>query len=173
MILARRLIETQVDWTPVCSRYAVATAALAGWALLAAPAWLTAPLARETLFGGSQTLYLLVVGVVGFVILGTLYHIVPFIIWVDRYSDRLGYEPVPMIDDLYSDRLAATDFGLLLVGTCVLVTADWLGASPTVAVAGGVMLLAGVVVFLVNLRGVIRNHSPDSLSTILFNWTSG
>ena len=32
---------------------------------------------------------------------------------MNRYSDRLGLEPVPMIDDLYSDRVAAAD-GVLL-----------------------------------------------------------
>ncbi|MEA1931978.1 MAG: hypothetical protein U9O06_10585 [Euryarchaeota archaeon] len=167
IILGRRLYETQVDWTPMCSRYAVATVALGGWAILAAPAWIADPLAREALFGGPRTLYLLVLGVIGFVVLGTLYHIVPFIIWVDRYSDRLGYEPVPMIDDLYDDRLAATDFGLLSVGTIGLVGAAWLDVSSTVTVASGVVLLAGIVVFVTNILGVIHNYSPDSLSKIL------
>ncbi|TQQ83639.1 hypothetical protein EGH24_02275 [Halonotius terrestris] len=166
VILARRLVETQVPWTPMCSRYAVAAVALAGWAVLAVPAWFADPLAGATVFGAPRTLYLLVVGVVGFVVLGTLYHIVPFIVWVERYSDRLGYEPVPMIDDLYDDRLAALDFGLLVVGTAGLVAADWLG-WPTAAAAAGVVLLAGVAVFLANILGVIRTHSHDSLATIL------
>jgi hypothetical protein len=167
IVLGRRLYETQVDWTPMCSRYAVATVGLAVWALLAAQSWLVDPLAGTALFGAPRTRYLLVIGVVGFVVLGTLYHIVPFIIWVDRYSDRLGYEPVPMVDDLYDDRLASTDFGLLLVGTVVLVAGNWADASATTVVAGGVMVLAGVVVFVANMLGMIHRHSRDSLSTIL------
>ncbi|MFB6233558.1 MAG: hypothetical protein ABEH61_04800 [Haloarculaceae archaeon] len=166
VVLARRLVETQVPWTPMLSRYAVVAVALAGWAVLAVPTWLTTPLAAPALFGAPRTGVLLALGVVGFVILGTLYHIVPFIVWVDRYSDKLGYEQVPMIDDLYSDRLATVDFGLLVTGTAAVVVGTWLRVEPLV-VAGGGLLVAGVVVFAANLLLVVRNHSPDSLSVIL------
>lgn len=44
-ILARRLVESAVDWTPMLTRYAVAAVALAGWAVLTLPAWLADPLA--------------------------------------------------------------------------------------------------------------------------------
>ncbi|MFB6232656.1 MAG: hypothetical protein ABEH61_00200 [Haloarculaceae archaeon] len=167
VVLARRLVETQVPWTPMLSRYAVVAVALAGWAALAVPTWLTRPLAAPALFGAPRTGLLLGLGVVGFVIVGTLYHIVPFIIWVDRYSDKLGYEPVPMVDDLYSDRLAAVDFGLLGTGTAAVVAGSWLGVEPLV-VAGGGLLVAGIVVFAANLLLVVRDHSPDSLSVVLF-----
>lgn len=166
VVLARRLIETQVPWTPMLSRYAVVAVALAGWAALAVPTWLTTPLADAALFGAPRTGVLLGLAVVGFVILGTLYHIVPFIIWVDRYSDKLGYEQVPMIDDLYSDRLAAIDFGLLVTGTAAVVAGTWLRVEPLV-VAGGSLLVVGIVVFAANLLLVVRTHSPDSLSVIL------
>ncbi|TQQ80085.1 hypothetical protein [Halonotius roseus] len=167
VILARRLIETKVPWMPMLSRYAVVAAALAGWAVLAVPTWLTTPLADAALFGAPRTGVLLALGVVGFVIFGTLYHIVPFIIWVDRYSDQLGYEPVPMIDDLYSDRLAAVDFGLLTTGTVAVVGGNWFG-TESLLVTGGGLLMAGVVVFAANMLLVLRVHSPDPLSVTLF-----
>jgi hypothetical protein len=167
VILARRLVETKVPWTPMLSRYAVVAAALVGWAAAAVPTWLTAPLAEPSLFGAPRTGVLLGLGVVGFVIVGTLYHIVPFIVWVDRYSDRLGYEPVPMIDDLYSDRLAAVDFGLLTTGTAAVVGGNGLGIE-SILVAGSGLLIAGVGVFAANMLLVLRAHSPDPLSVILF-----
>jgi hypothetical protein len=166
VLLARRLIETQVPWTPMLSRYAVVVTALAAWAVLAVPTWLTAPLAVDALFGAPQTGVLLGLGVVGFVILGTLYHIVPFIVWVDRYSDQLGYEPVPMIDDLYDGRLAAIDFWLVVAGTTAVVAGNAFGIEPML-VAGGGVLVAGVVVFVSNMLLVLFRHSPDSLSIIL------
>ncbi|MDX1745308.1 MAG: hypothetical protein R3324_05165, partial [Halobacteriales archaeon] len=141
VILGRRLYETQVDWTPMLSRYSVVVPAMVLWAALALPVWLTDPLGRNTVFGAPGTVHLLVLGVVGFVVLGTLYHIVPFIIWVHRYSDRLGYEAVPMIEDLYDDRLAAVDFALLAGGTVVLVAADLLSLPSMVAALGGVSVL--------------------------------
>ena len=173
LILGRKLYETQVEVTPMLSRYAVAAPAMALWAVLALPAWVAAPLSRAALLGAPGTTHLLAVGVVGFVVLGTLYHVVPFIIWVHRYSDLLGYEPVPMIDDLYSDRLAAVDFGFTTGGTAVLVASDLLSLpSGSIAVGGGLFAI-GAVCFVANIVGTIRAHSPDSLGTLLVGrgWT--
>ena len=169
VILGRRLYETQVDWTPMLSRYAVVVPAMVLWAALALPAWFADPLARNTVFDAPGTAHLLVLGVVGFVVLGTLYHIVPFIVWVHRYSDRLGYESVPMIDDLYDDRLAAVDFVLLAGGTAILVAADLL-VLPSIAPAlGGILVLAGALLFFTNIVRVIRTHSPHALTGVLFD----
>jgi hypothetical protein len=90
-ILGRKLHEMQVPWTPMHTRYALVVPGLAAWALLTAPAWLQTPTAPEHLLGASGAGHLLVLGAIGFVVLGTLYHVVPFIIWVHRYSDRLGF----------------------------------------------------------------------------------
>ncbi|WP_336002708.1 hypothetical protein [Halorientalis halophila] len=167
VLLARRLVETQVAWTPMLSRYAVVALAMAGWSLLTVRVWLADPLARAARFGAPGAAHLLAVGIVGFVVLGTLYHVVPFIVWVHRYSDLLGFEDVPMIDDLYDDRLAAADFTLLGTGTAALIAAD-LGFGPDslVALAGGLVSL-GAVAFAANLLGVLREHSPHSLRSVL------
>lgn len=168
ILLARRLVETRVDWTPMLSRYAVVAAAMAAWSLLTAPAWLADPLALTHRFGGPGTVHLLALGVVGFVVLGTLYHIVPFIVWVHRYSDLLGFEDVPMIDDLYDDRLAAADFGLILGGAIILVAAE-LFALPALAVPlAGALVALGSVVFAANLLAVLRDHSPHTIAGVLF-----
>ena len=169
ILLARRLIETRVDWTPMLSRYAVVAVAMAGWSLLSAPAWLTDPLALAHRFGGPGTVHLLALGCVGFVVLGTLYHIVPFIVWVHRYSDRLGFEDVPMIDDLYADRLAAADFTLFVAGTTGLVAADLLALPTFVVPLSGALVAAGSVVFAANLLSVLRNHSPHTVAGVLFS----
>ncbi len=172
VILARRLYETQVDWTPMLSRYAVVAPVMAIWALLTASAWLTDPLTRATLFGAPGAVHLLVLGIIGFVVLGTLYHIVPFIIWVHRYSDLLGYEPVPMIDDLYNARIASIDFGAIVIGTGLIVIADWFTLPAIVLVIGGFSATAGFGLFVVNMLLVIRDHSPYGLRGILMS-TSG
>lgn len=167
-ILGRKLYEMQVTWTPMHTRYAVVAPGLAAWALVSTPAWLRAPTAPEHLFGATGAVHLLVLGAVGFVVVGTLYHIIPFIIWVHRYSDLLGLEDVPMIDDLYDDRLAAADAALLVSGTLLLVLAEWFQLSLTVQGIGGGLVSLGVVVFGTNMLLVVRDHSPHSLGRILF-----
>jgi cbb3-type cytochrome oxidase subunit 1 len=157
VILVRRLVETSVEWTLMLSRYAVLAGAMGLWAVLALPAWLRTPLAPAARFGAPGTAHLLAVGVVGFVVLGTLYHVVPFIVWVHRYSDRLGLEPVPLIDDLSDDRLARADFACFLVGGALLVAADL--ADPRLAPVGGALLFLGSVLFAWNLLAVCRTHA--------------
>ncbi|NHN49819.1 hypothetical protein G9464_19815 [Halostella sp. JP-L12] len=177
-ILARKLAESSVPRTPMLSRYAVAAGAMTVWALLTAPSWVADPLAPEATFGapGARTLLL---AAVGFVVLGTLYHVVPFIVWVHRYSDLLGFEQVPMIDDLYDDRVAAADFVALVGGVGALAAIDLLGAAgggttavatdgpSLLATAAGGLVLAGVLAFAANLLFVLRRHGPQSIPAVL------
>jgi hypothetical protein len=165
VVLGRKLVEMRVDAEPMHRRYALVAVALAAWALATAPAWATAPTARAHLFGTAGAVHLLGLGVLGAVVLGTLYHIVPFVVWVERYSDRLGFEAVPMIDDLYDDRLAAADGTLWVAGTVLLVGSSWL-PSPAAAV-GGVALTVSVLVFTTNLALVVHRHGPDPLDRVL------
>ena len=161
VVVGRQLLATRVEWSPMLSRYAVAVVALLAWAAWTLPAWLLDPLALTT-FGAGSGAFLLAAGV-GFVVLGTLYHVVPFIIWERRYSDLLGYEDVPMIDDLYDDRLAAADFACLVAGALSLVAG---GPGPLpgwLAPVGGALLLAGVVLAIANLALTVRRHAPQSL----------
>ena len=148
------------------SRYAVVAGALLLWAVLAARTWVADPLARSAWFGPAGVAHLLLVGVVAFVVAGTLYHVVPFIVWVNRYSDLLGYEKVPMIDDLYVDRVAAVDFWALLGGGAFVALHE-AGAPGPLAVVGGALALAGGVLFAANLLGVLWRHSPQPLSRVV------
>ena len=171
IVLGRRLVETQVEWTPMLSRYGVLAVAMAAWSLSALPAWLVDPLTQTAVFGGSWSATVLLVGVVGFVVLGTLYHVVPFIVWVHRYSDLLGLEPVPMIDDLYDSRLARLDFALFVGGFCLLVLADVV--DPQVASPGAAFLFAGAVCFVANMLLVLHRHSPHSLVRVVIGGSPG
>jgi cbb3-type cytochrome oxidase subunit 1 len=166
-VVGDKLLETQVDWTPMLSRYAVVVVAVGTWAVLTLPAWLAAPLAPDRLLAAPGAVHLLLFGVVGFVVLGTLYHVVPFIVWVHRYSDLLGYEPVPMIDDLYSDRIAAADFGCLLAGLVTVFAGVYFGGPTLLLVAGGAAATLGAVLFTVNMLLVLRRHSPRTLAGIV------
>ena len=168
VVLGRRLVETQVESTPMLSRYAVVALAMAAWALATVPVWLADPLSPNALFGGGPV-HLLVFGVVGFVVLGTLYHVVPFIVWVHRYSDLLGYKQVPMIDDCYDDRIATADFGCIFGGALGLVVADVLALSAAVTAVAGTLATVGFALFALNMFLVVREHSPHPIRGVLVN----
>ena len=168
VVLGRKLYEMQVPRTPMHSRYVVVTVSLALWALVSMPAWVRAPLDRAHRYGADGSVHLLVLGVIGFVVIGTLYHIVPFIVWVHRYSDQLGFGDVPMVDDLYDDRIAAVDGSLLAVGTALLVGWNLLWGWSPLAMAGGLLVVVGVLAFTANVLLVIHRHSPHSIARIVF-----
>ncbi|WP_276299136.1 hypothetical protein [Halorussus lipolyticus] len=167
-VLARKLVETRVERTPMLSRYALVAVVLPAWVVSTAPPWLTGAEDPATTFGHPAVGHLLAAGAIGFVLLGTLYHVVPFIVWIRRYSDRVGLEPVPMIDDLYDARLAAADFWLALVGVgLVVLAAVWrsvgMGEAELAGLLGGALALVGFAVFSGNLVGVVVRHGPESL----------
>jgi CBS domain-containing protein len=165
VVLARRLHAARVPRTPMLTRYAVAAVGMVGWAVATLPRWLRNPLAVDARFGASfESLVLLVVG---FVVLGTLYHVVPFVVWVHRYADRLGYEPVPMIDDLYADRVAAVDLVATVAGAGCLVAADWVLAPAWLDLAGSGLFLLGVLLCSANLLRVVRVHGDGVVPTLV------
>jgi hypothetical protein len=100
-------------------------------------------------------------GLVGFVVVGTLYHVLPFIVWLQSYADRVGLEPVPTIDELYDGRIAAAGFWLALTGAPLVVAGqavDLTGAT----VAGGLLATLAFCLVAANLLGVVVQHGPAS-----------
>jgi uncharacterized membrane protein len=159
VVLARRVAATRARRGPMLRRYAVVAVALAGWSVAAGLAWLADPLAPDATLGPPWSGHLLVLGVVGFVLLGTLYHVLPFLVWVERYSDRIGLESVPTVDDLYDGRVAAVDLAATLVGSALVVLAEALPLPTLVTVAGGALVAFGLLVFCANLALVVHRHA--------------
>jgi hypothetical protein len=164
-LLMRQLVGARVEWSPMLTRYGVAAVSLFLWAGLTVTAWWQDPLSYSGLLGHPSTI--LLVGGVGFVVLGTLYHVVPFIVWVHRYSDRLGFEDVPMVDDLYDHRLAAIDGVALTLAYGLLVSNQWLATPDGTPLVAGTVMLLGALLFAGNLVAVLVEHSPQSLPTLL------
>jgi hypothetical protein len=166
-VALRKLHESRVNVVvhPMLIRYVVGVLALLAWTVSAAPGWVRQPLSSG-LAGGTATSHLLFVGFVGYVVVGTLYHIVPFLVWVERYSDRLGLEDVPMIDDLYDSYLERTDLFLTFLGTVSVYVGLSLGNGMVVAVSGAVMSV-GYLVFFINLVLVIRRHKPGGVKGLV------
>lgn len=168
-VIANKLRETRVEWTPMLTRYGLGAAGLAAWALAALAVWSRGALGADVVFGAPATGPLVLAGAMAFVVLGTIYHIIPFLVWVDRYSDKVGLEPVPMVDDLYVDRLAAADGVAYTVGVVLVVAGSVvpdLSPSFTTTVGWGLATL-GAVVFAANLLVVLVEHGDYSVRTLV------
>lgn len=160
LILIRRLLGAQVETGPMLRRYWLVSLSVLGWVGLTAPRWLGNPLGYFHRFGSPQATHLLFIGMFTLTVIGTFYHVVPFIIWFHEYSDKLGYEPVPMIDDLYNERLATGEFWLLAVGLAFLWGGELLHLPTWILMAGGNVLGAGVLLFALNMGLVVWHHRP-------------
>jgi hypothetical protein len=166
-VALKKLYESGVDVVghPMLVRYVVAVPALLAWTVAVAPGWVRRPLSSG--FAGDTAIsHVLLVGFVGYVVVGTLYHIVPFLVWVERYSDRLGLEDVPMIDDLYDSRLERIDLFLTTVGVAGVVAGLQVD-ELTVVGASGAVAAVGYVLFVANIFLVIQGHKPGGVAGII------
>ncbi|GAB3027755.1 heme-copper oxidase family protein [Natronobiforma cellulositropha] len=162
-VLVRNLVRASAASSPMTRRYWVVACSLALWGVLTAVAWAESPLEYGTLAGHEGARPLLFVGVFGFVVVGTLYHIVPFIVWHERYSDRLGLEPVPMIDDLYSSRLERAEYVASVAGLGALAAGSLFSLPESVSALGLGLFALGATVFVCNAVGTIHRHSPGGV----------
>ena len=173
-ILLRRLRDATAPATPMLSRYAVVAVATLAWSATAAATWAVDPLGPAVRFGNPAVGPVLLGALVGFVVAGSLYHVVPFIVWLDRYADRVGLERVPAIDDLYDARAATVDLIATVLGAGILLA---VAASPAVAslgvapslpeelvrTLGGALVVGGALLFAGNMVATVLRHGGAAM----------
>ncbi|MFC7324287.1 hypothetical protein ACFQMF_06795 [Halorubrum rutilum] len=174
-VLLRRLRDATAPATPMLPRYAVVAVATLAWSATAAATWVVDPFGPAVRFGHPGVGPVLLGALVGFVVVGSLYHVVPFIVWLDRYADRVGLERVPAIDDLYDARVATADLAATVLGAALLLAA---ALSPALASVGpgtglsagvvrplgGALVVAGALLFAANaVATVVRHGGPELL----------
>ncbi|HEX5385607.1 MAG TPA: hypothetical protein VFW66_02785 [Gemmatimonadales bacterium] len=148
----RRDIDVGLRFAAVALAFLAVSAVLGPAALAGA-----GPLARVA------TAYV-AVGLLGGVVLyvaGMFYKIVPLLAWTARFRDRMGRQPVPAVAQLYSARLALVQLGLM-TAAIVLLTGGILAGSVHAARCGAVLLLAGVLVFALQLARVVLGRPASA-----------
>ena len=168
-VLLRRIRDATGAATPMLSRYAVVAVAALAWSATALATWARTALGAGVRFGHPAAGPVLLGALVGFVVVGSLYHVVPFIVWLDRYADRVGLERVPAIDDLYDARAATVDLAATLSGAALVLAAAVSSAvasvgagtglpGGTVHAVGGALAVAGALLFAGNMVGTVLRH---------------
>jgi hypothetical protein len=88
----------------------------------------------ENLYG-----FLGLAGVVSFAIVGMLYKIVPFLVWLGVYSQEVGRAQVPTLAELYSERLQIAGYIAYLAGLTATGVAIVLANQPAIQVGCGTL----------------------------------
>ncbi len=94
-------------------------------------------------------------GFFSMLIVGQMYKIVPFLVWFHTFSDRVGKEPVPMLKDMFSERLGTIQFGLINFGI-VFTLVGLLLMQPHLLRAGFIVVFLASVLFAVNIGNLFR-----------------
>lgn len=129
----RRKLDAGLTYVAAALPYLAATAALGlglAWGGLSGARW-------ELTYAA-----LGLVGWIGFSIHGYLHKILPFLAWYHRYSALVGVRKVPLIREMYSEKLAWLGFWGSQAGLLSLVVAIATGLTPLVF-AGAALLAAG------------------------------
>lgn len=109
--------------------------------------------------GGVQLLlvagWIMFVGFFGFLITGHLYKIVPFLVWFERFSPKVGKEKVPMLADMVPERGAYAQTAFSTAGT-VLIAAGILFENEVFFKGGASALSVGAVFLLLNIFYIMR-----------------
>jgi len=93
------------------------------------------------------TMWILLIGFFGFLIMGNLYKIIPFLVWFQIYSPLIEEQVVPMLHQLVDTRVASLQWFYSSVGLVVSSVGILLGNNEIFY--GGVLLLSvGAFLFL-------------------------
>ena len=101
--------------------------------------------------------WIMLIGFFGFLIIGNLYKIIPFLIWFEIYSPLIEEQSVPMFHELLPSKLTnlqfiSSTFGLLISSFGLLLN------EYTLFYAGAVFLLLGAIFFtLVTYKMFAKN----------------
>lgn len=153
----RRRLELVTNFSLAALGFGILASLLLWLALLGfRPSWLS-PGAWLT-----GIVHAALMGWVSLMIVGQIFKVVPFLIWLHRYSERAGREAVPLVRDLYSAQVGRWAFLLLLAGTAgteLAVLAGRAGlatVAAAVALAGALFFAYAMLQVLLGLRFVPR-----------------
>ncbi|MCC6381899.1 MAG: hypothetical protein IT304_05280 [Dehalococcoidia bacterium] len=89
-------------------------------------------------------------GWLGSALIGNSFKILPFLIWYHRYRPRVGLEAVPVVSDIYSERLATVALAGVSLAVATVAVSALVGSVPALQ-AGGALLVVGGLLHLVGL----------------------
>lgn len=84
-------------------------------------------------------------GCITLLIIGMMYKIVPFLVWFHKYSDKVGKEKVPLLKDMFSERLGNIQFWLLNIGVPAVMAGLYLGNQMIVGIGLTIIFISSLL----------------------------
>jgi len=102
--------------------------------------------------------FLALVGFAGSVVIGQLYKIVPFLVWLHRFAPYVGLKRVPSAAELLGERPKQVQFALMHAGLVAFLAGVLIDAAA-LRVCGAAAFVASSLLFVRNL-GVVLARQP-------------
>ena len=96
-----------------------------------------------------------VLGVFSMVIIGMLYKIVPFLVWFHTFASRVGSGPVPLLKDLFNEKVGKAQYWLMGFSLAVFWAGVLFGQEP-LRWTGSLGLLLSALLFGWNMAFIFR-----------------
>jgi hypothetical protein len=98
--------------------------------------------------------YLIFFGFISMLIIGQMYKIVPFLTWYHKYSRKAGIEKVPMLREMYSEKLAKMEYYFMIAGISGTIVSLLLNINFLLLISFSVMLVS-VTFFTINIIKIL------------------
>lgn len=100
--------------------------------------------------------FMIIVAYISTLIVGQMYKIVPFLVWYHKYSGKVGIEKVPMLKDMFNEKLADYNLYLMLAGIALSALAFLLQLNFLLLI-GFTTLFISSLIFSFNMLKVFRS----------------
>jgi hypothetical protein len=99
--------------------------------------------------------YLVIFGFFSMLTVGQLYKILPFLAWYHKYSSKVGLEKVPLLKDMYSEKIANAEFVLMTAALAAGIPGLLFSISGLLLISFSIMFISSLI-FAYNMISIIR-----------------
>ena len=96
-------------------------------------------------------------GFVGSVVVGQLYKILPFLVWLHRFAPYVGLKRVPSASEILPERPRRLQGALMQIGLAILAIGIVAGPAP-LRIAGAVLFAASAIYAAHNFATILRSQ---------------
>lgn len=99
--------------------------------------------------------YLIIFGYLSMLIVGQMYKIVPFLVWYHKYSSKVGFEKVPMLKEMFNEKIALIEFYFMTIALALTIISLALQIQQLLLFSFSLMLVSALI-FTYNMIKIFR-----------------